>query len=86
MLILHKFFKQTEREGTNSSYEASITLILKLDKIQEKYKPISFMNIYIYIYNSKQNFNKSNPDNILKRKYIRWGSSQECKVALTFKN
>jgi hypothetical protein len=47
---LFKVFHETEREGTlpNSFYEASITLISKLDKDtfkKENYRPTSLMNI-----------------------------------------
>jgi hypothetical protein len=48
--IFLKLFHKIKREGTlpNSCYEASITLIPKLDKdiiIKENYRPISLMNI-----------------------------------------
>jgi hypothetical protein len=47
---LFKLFQEIEREGAlpNSFYEASITLIPKLDKDtpnKENYKPISLMTI-----------------------------------------
>jgi hypothetical protein len=54
--IVLKLFQEIEREGTlpNSFYEASITLIAKLNKDiirKESYRPISIMNIDAKILN-----------------------------------
>ena len=54
--ILHKLFHEIERDGKlpNSFYEASITLILKLNKDpsrKENYRPILLMNIDAKILN-----------------------------------
>jgi hypothetical protein len=55
-LMLLKLFHKTEREGTlsNSFYEASIILTLKLTKDRtnkENYRPISLMNTKTKILN-----------------------------------
>ena len=51
--ILQKFFQKIEEGGTlpNSLCEASITLIPKPKTSQEKYKPVSLMNINVKILN-----------------------------------
>jgi hypothetical protein len=56
MPTLFKLFHEIEREGTlpSSSYEASITLIPKLDmdtSKKENYRPISLMNINAKMFN-----------------------------------
>ena len=61
--ILLKLFQTIAEEGTlpNSTYEATITLIPKLDKDvtkKEKYKPVSLMN---KCKTPQQNTSKQNP-------------------------